>query len=60
LGGEGWFFSIFGLDFLPAQAMKSTPIYWGWGGVEKGNLVFIGEKFQPLIRLVRIPIVGSK
>jgi hypothetical protein len=36
--------------------MKSTPIY----RVENGNLVSTWEKFQPLVRLVRIPTVGSK
>jgi len=55
-GGESWFFLIFGPDFLHVQTMKSTPIY----RVENGNLVSTWEKFQPLVRLVRIPTVGSK
>ena len=56
-GGEGWFFLIFEPDFLYVQAMKSTPIYRGW----KMVILSSHEKnFQPLVRLVRIPTVGSK
>jgi hypothetical protein len=56
-GGGGWFFVIFRPYFLHAQAMKSTPIYKGW---KKGNLVYTGENFWPLIRLGRISTIDSK
>jgi len=55
--GGGWFFTIFGPDFLLPQAMKSTSIYKWWKRV---ILSTQGKNFQPLIRLGRILTVGSK
>jgi hypothetical protein len=51
------FFVIFGPDVLLHQAMKSTSIYRRW---KRAILSTQGKNFQPLIRLGRIPTVGSK
>jgi len=57
LGRRLVFYFIFGPNFLLPHAMKSTSIYRRW----KRAILSTQEKnFQPLIRLGRIPTVGSK
>jgi len=41
--GGGWFFTIFGPDFLLPQAMKSTSIYKWW----KRVILYRGKIFSP-------------
>jgi len=56
-GRKAGFLAYFGPNFLLPQAMKSTFIYRPW----KMKILFTqGKNFQPLIRLGKIPTVGSK
>jgi hypothetical protein len=56
-GKKTGFLAHFGPDFLLPHAMNSTSIYRQW---EREILSTQGKTFQPLIRLGRIPTVGSK
>jgi len=54
---EGWFSANFEFDFLLLQVINGASIYRRWKRVILSSQ---GNKFQPLIRLGRIPTVGSK
>jgi hypothetical protein len=55
--GRRLVFSDFWTRFSPSSCHK---IHLYLYSVEEGNLVYNGEKFQPLIQMGRILIVGSK
>jgi hypothetical protein len=45
--GGGWFFAIFGLDFLLPQTIKSTSIYRRW---KRAILSTMEKNFSPCFR----------
>jgi len=57
MGQRGWFLANFGPDFLLLQAINSASIY-RW--LKRVILSLQEKNFQPLIKLGRIPTVGSK